>query len=84
MKDAIALRFTELPIVERTFPVLAIVAFFLVWEAACRMFDVPVFILPKPSEFLAVLAMVVLSIWLREKDSPESKDVDAPHFVTGS
>jgi len=55
MKDAIALRFTELPIVERTFPVLAIVAFFLVWEAACRMFDVPVFILPKPSEFLAVL-----------------------------
>ena len=55
MKDAIGLRFTELPIVERTFPLLAIVAFFLVWEAACRVFDVPVFILPKPSEFLAVL-----------------------------
>jgi hypothetical protein len=36
------------------------------------------------SEFLAVLAMVVLSIWLREKNSPESKDVDAPHWVTGS
>jgi hypothetical protein len=36
------------------------------------------------SEFLAVLAMVVLSIWSREKDSPESKEVDAPHWVTGS
>jgi hypothetical protein len=36
------------------------------------------------SEFLAVLAMVVLSIWLREKDSPESKEVEAPHYVTGA
>jgi hypothetical protein len=36
------------------------------------------------SEFVAVLAMVVLSIWLREKNSPESKEVDAPHSQTGS
>lgn len=36
------------------------------------------------SEFLAVLAMVVLSIWLREKNSPESKEVDAPHSETGA
>lgn len=36
------------------------------------------------SEFLAVLSMIVLSIWLREKDSPESKDVEAPHSRTGS
>jgi hypothetical protein len=36
------------------------------------------------SEFLAVLAMVVLSIWLREKGSPESKDVETPHSVTGA
>jgi len=36
------------------------------------------------SEFLAVLAMVVLSIWLREKNSPESKRVEAPHSETGS
>ncbi|HYG97839.1 MAG TPA: DUF6766 family protein [Terriglobales bacterium] len=36
------------------------------------------------SEFLAVLAMVVLSIWLREKDSPESKRVDAPHSEPGA
>lgn len=35
------------------------------------------------SEFLAVLAIVVLSIWLREKNSPESKQVDAPHSSTG-
>ena len=35
------------------------------------------------SEFLAVLAIVVLSIWLREKGSPESKAVASPHSRTG-
>ncbi|MFZ2490778.1 MAG: DUF6766 family protein [Thermoanaerobaculia bacterium] len=36
------------------------------------------------SEFLAVLAIVVLSIWLRQWGSPESKPVHAPHRATGS
>ena len=31
------------------------------------------------SEFLAVASIVILSIWLREKGSPESKPVDTPH-----
>lgn len=35
------------------------------------------------SEFLAVLSIVVLSIHLRQKGSPESKPVDAPHSETG-
>jgi hypothetical protein len=35
------------------------------------------------SEFLAVASIVVLSIFLREKDSPESKPVPAPHRQTG-
>lgn len=35
------------------------------------------------SEFLAVAAIVILSIWLRQKGSPESKPVDAPHDETG-
>jgi hypothetical protein len=35
------------------------------------------------SEFLAILAIVVLSIWLREEGSPESKALDAPHSQTG-
>jgi hypothetical protein len=35
------------------------------------------------SEFLALLAMVVLSIFLRQRGSPESKPVDAPHTETG-
>lgn len=35
------------------------------------------------SEFLSVLAMVVLSIYLREKGSAESKPVNAPHGQTG-
>jgi hypothetical protein len=34
------------------------------------------------SEFLAILSMVVLSIFLRERGSPESKPVDAPHGET--
>ena len=35
------------------------------------------------SEFLAVLSLVLLTIWLREKDSPQSKAVEAPHSQTG-
>ncbi|RYD96274.1 MAG: hypothetical protein EOP54_14125 [Sphingobacteriales bacterium] len=35
------------------------------------------------SEFVAVAAIVILSIWLRQKGSPESKPVDAPHSQTG-
>lgn len=36
------------------------------------------------SEFLAIGLMVVLSIFLRQRGSPESKPVDAPHVQTGS
>jgi hypothetical protein len=35
------------------------------------------------SEFLAVFSIVVLSIWLRQHGSPESKPVHAPHSQTG-
>ncbi|HET7805096.1 MAG TPA: ABC transporter permease, partial [Pseudolabrys sp.] len=42
-------------VAERVFPLLAIVAFFILWEIACTVFQVPVFILPKPSEFLGDL-----------------------------
>ena len=35
------------------------------------------------SEFLSVLAIVVLSIFLRQKGSPQSKPVDAPYSETG-
>jgi hypothetical protein len=36
------------------------------------------------SEFLAVGAMVVLSIFLRQRGSPESKPVASPHTQTGT
>ena len=36
------------------------------------------------SEFLAVAAIVFLSIYLRQQGSPESKPVAAPHAQTGS
>lgn len=36
------------------------------------------------SEFLAVLSIVVLTIFLRQKGSPESKPVNSPYSETGS
>jgi len=36
------------------------------------------------SEFLSIGLMVVLSIYLRQKGSPESKPVDSPHSETGN
>lgn len=36
------------------------------------------------SEFLAIGSMVVLSIFLRERGSPESKPLEAPHHETGA
>jgi hypothetical protein len=36
------------------------------------------------SEFLAIGAMTVLSIYLRQRGSPESKAVTSPHAKTGS
>ena len=35
------------------------------------------------SELLAVASMVILSIYLRQRGSPESKPVGAPHDATG-
>jgi len=35
------------------------------------------------SEFLSVFAIVVLSVFLRQKGSPQSKPVDAPNYETG-
>jgi hypothetical protein len=35
------------------------------------------------SEFLSIGVIVVLTIWLREKGSTQSKKVDAPHSETG-
>ena len=35
------------------------------------------------SEFLSVFAIIILSIFLRQKGSPQSKPVDAPNYETG-
>jgi hypothetical protein len=35
------------------------------------------------SEFLSVVAIVMLSIFFRQKGSPQSKPVDAPDYETG-
>lgn len=36
------------------------------------------------SEFFSITALVLLTIFLREKDSAQSKDVAAPHAQTGA
>jgi hypothetical protein len=36
------------------------------------------------SEFLSVGSIVILSVFLRQRGSPESKPVAAPHYETGS
>jgi hypothetical protein len=36
------------------------------------------------SEFLAIASMVVLTIFLHQHGSPESKPVDSPHDETGN
>ena len=36
------------------------------------------------SEFLSVGVLIVLSIFLRQKGSPQSKEVDEPHAKTGT
>ena len=36
------------------------------------------------SEFLSTAVLVLLSIWLRQRESPESKPVAAPHGETGA
>jgi hypothetical protein len=36
------------------------------------------------SEFFSIGIMVLLSIWLRQRGSPESKPVDSPHSFTGT
>lgn len=36
------------------------------------------------SEFISIVSIVFLTIYLRQKGSPESKPVDAPHMQTGS
>lgn len=35
------------------------------------------------SELLAVASMAILSVYLRQRGSPESKPVGAPHHATG-
>jgi hypothetical protein len=45
------------------------------WEATLQNWQ---------SEFLAVGSMAVLSIYLRQRGSPESKPVGAPHHATGT
>lgn len=45
-------------------PWIATISFFLIWEAACRLFDIPAFILPSPSESIGALIQYWPGIWL--------------------
>jgi hypothetical protein len=57
------------------------------WQTAAEFIAEPTFWFETfqnwQSEFLSVMSIVVLTIFLRQKGSPESKPVDAPHAETG-
>jgi NitT/TauT family transport system permease protein len=45
-------------------PWITTLSFFLLWEAVCRLFNVPSFILPAPSAALAALIQYWPGIWV--------------------
>ncbi len=45
-------------------PAITLVLIILVWEAACRLFDVPVFVLPRPTQIVASFGQVPPLTWL--------------------
>lgn len=44
-------------------PLIAVVLFFAIWQAACRLFAIPVFILPAPSDAIGALIGQWPGIW---------------------
>lgn len=50
-------------LIEKATPVIAVLLFFGVWELGCRLFSVPVFILPAPSAAFAELIALWPGIW---------------------
>ncbi len=44
-------------------PLLSTLGFFLLWEAVCRVFSLPPFVLPKPTEIVHVLIDMWPGIW---------------------
>jgi NitT/TauT family transport system permease protein len=61
MKEAVAVARTKSRslvdgrAIRRASPFLMTIGLFVFWEIGCRAFDVPVYVLPKPSEFLPLL-----------------------------
>jgi hypothetical protein len=59
---------------QQTIPLLAYVGSYRFWFESLQNWQ---------SEFLALASMVVLTIFLRQRGSPESKPVASPHTATG-
>jgi NitT/TauT family transport system permease protein len=51
-------------LVHRFAPAITLVLIIVFWEVACRVFNVPVFVLPRPLQIVASFAQVPLSTWL--------------------
>jgi NitT/TauT family transport system permease protein len=54
---------TQAQIRRQLTPFASTLALFVIWEAACRMFRIPTFILPKPTESIAALVENWSGIW---------------------
>jgi NitT/TauT family transport system permease protein len=51
-------------LVNRFAPAITLVLVIVFWEVACRVFNVPVFVLPRPLQIVVSFAQVPLSTWL--------------------
>jgi NitT/TauT family transport system permease protein len=54
---------TRRTLVAQAIPMIAIVLFFGAWQAACRLFAIPIFILPAPSDAIRALIDQWPGIW---------------------
>jgi len=53
----------------RLMPVLTVVVLLIVWEAVCRIFALPIFVLPPPSAVAVVLVKTFPAIWFNAEET---------------
>ena len=56
-------------ILGKLMPILTVAGFLIVWEAVCRLFALPVFVLPAPSAVAVVLVKQFPAIWFNAQQT---------------
>ena len=67
---------------KRAAPVLVLAAVLLFWEAAVRLFQIPLYVLPSPGEVLKALAAERGTLWNHSVFTPyaDHSSTDQDHF----